>query len=217
MIGSKSLLWRATLAVAILGCTPQVRAADTNGWYVGAGVGRSDVKRATSWGQLADSALLASGITSSTIVGSHDTAWKFFGGYQFNENVAVEAGYTDLGRFDGTTAISKPATATATGKWDASSPLNVAAVGIAPIKGGFSGFAKAGLALTKLSVSITPPSPASLSATRTQLLLGVGFKYDFAKSFGVRAELERFNNVGDGANTGQSAINVWSLSALYRF
>ena len=29
---------------------------------------------------------------------SKDTAWKFFGGYQFNRNLAAELGYTDLGK-----------------------------------------------------------------------------------------------------------------------
>jgi hypothetical protein len=35
--------------------------------------------------------------------------------------------------------------------------------------------------------------------------------------FGLRAEFERFNNVGDGSDTGQSPIHVWSLSAQVRF
>jgi hypothetical protein len=37
------------------------------------------------------------------------------------------------------------------------------------------------------------------------------------KAIGPRGEFERFNNVGDGSTTGQSAVHAWSVSALYRF
>ena len=217
MINRQSLMFNTILVAASLSCTLGVQAADDSSWYIGAGFGTSDAKRTTSWGQQADIALRANGITSNTLVESHATAWKFFAGYQFNPNFALEGGYTDLGRFSGTTTVTAPAAGLATGKWEASSPLNLAAVGIYPVRDRFSVFGKLGLALTKVNVSITPPAPANLSATRVQPLLGVGLRYDFTKAFGVRGEFERFNNVGDGSNTGQTPINVWSLSAQYRF
>ena len=217
MMNWKSLMGQGLLAIAGLNCALAVEAEDGSGWYFGAGVGRSDAKRTTSWGQLADATRSINGVSGNTVIGSHDTAWKIFAGYQLNQNFALEGAYTDLGRFNGATVINAPAAATASGKWDASSPLNVAAVGILPIWNRFSVLGKAGLALTKLSVSLSSPAAANLSATRTQLLLGAGLKYDFTKAFAVRGEFERFNNVGDGSNTGQTAIDVWSISAQYRF
>jgi OOP family OmpA-OmpF porin len=205
------------LAAAGLGYALGLQAADEANWYIGAGFGRSDAKRTTSWGTTADATLFINGITSSTLVDSHDTAWKLFGGYQFNENFALEGGYTNLGKFGGTTTITAPAAGLAAGKWKARSPLNLAVVGTYPIKDRFSVLGKLGLAVTKLTVSIAPPAYANISATRVQPLLGVGLKYDFTKAFAVRAEFERFNNVGDGSNTGQSNINVWSLSGQYHF
>ena len=50
-----------------------------------------------------------------------------------------------------------------------------------------------------------------------QPLLGLGVKFDFNKQFSMRGEFERFNKVGDGDKTGQTPINVWSLSAQFRF
>ena len=217
MKNRKSLMWNGILAVASLIYALGGLAADESSWYIGAGYGTSRAAKTSSWGQVADATLSANGFTSNTVIDSHDNAWKFFGGYQFNENWAVEAGYTDLGRFLGTTAISAPAAGTATGKWDASSLLNVAAVGIIPVKDRFSVFGKLGLALTKVHVSISPPAAATLSATRVQPLLGVGLKYDFTKTFSMRGEFERFNNVGDGSITGQTPINVFSLSGQFRF
>ena len=52
---------------------------------------------------------------------------------------------------------------------------------------------------------------------RVQALLGAGLTYDVTKQFSVRTEWERFNNVGDGSTTGQTAIDVISLSGQFRF
>ncbi len=214
-MNNKSLLWTCLLMVAGLGGAPGLHAADEAGWYAGAGVGRSDVKRASSWTQVTGANLLARGLVSSTVIESHGTAWKLFGGYQFNENLAVEGGYHDLGRLKGLTVITAPAS-TLAGRWDAYA-ASVAVVGSYPVVNRFAVFAKGGLALSRLTVDVPAPALYSPSATRVQPLLGVGVKFDFMKSFGVRGEFERFNNVGDGSTTGQSAVNVWSVSAQYRF
>ena len=185
-------------------------------WYAGVGVGRADAKRTTSWAQTMDAALLTGGFTSSTLVDSHGTAWKLFGGYQFSEIFAVEAGYHDLGRYTGSTTIAAPRASLASGTWDASA-ASIAAVATLPIVNRLSAIAKGGLAVTRLKVSFTGPVAFSPNETRVQPLLGAGLKFDFTKQFAVRGEFERFNNVGDGDKTGQTPINVWSVSAQYRF
>jgi OOP family OmpA-OmpF porin len=214
-MNNKSLVWAGLLAVVSLCGATGIEAADDPVWYVGAGGGRADAKRTSSWGQVADASLLNSGITSSTQVESHETAWKIFGGYQFNQNWAAEAGYTDLGNYRGTSSISAPAVAAAGGNWQAYA-VSVAGVGIYPVTDRFAVFGKAGLAGTRLKVNVSG-TQYSPSATRAQPLLGVGGRFDVTKVFGVRAEFERFNNVGDGSSTGQTPINVWSLSGQYRF
>lgn len=211
-----SRIWACVAALAAFVAVPGVQAADDPGWYAGAGIGRTDVKKTSSWTQVTDAALFRSGFTSNTLIESHDTAWKLYGGYQFNEHFAVEGGYHDLGQFKGTTIVSAPAASTAGGKWAAYAG-SIAAVGSYPIAGRFSVLAKAGLAVTRLKVDLPVPTPFSPSATRVQPLLGLGVKFDFNKQFAMRGEFERFNNVGDGDRTGQTPINVWSVSAQYRF
>jgi OOP family OmpA-OmpF porin len=203
-------------AVLVFGGVQYAGAADDAGWYVGAGGGRSEVQRPGSFGQVETGILQQTrGISSTTQIDSHDTAWKIFGGYQFNENFAVEAAYHDLGSFKGVTTITAPAASVAPGKWDATAG-SLAAVGMYPLVKGLFVMGKAGLAVSELKVSV-PGALYSPSVNRVQPLLGVGLKYEFNKMFGLRAEFERFNNVGDGSDTGQSPIHVWSLGAQVRF
>ena len=211
---NKSLVWSVVLAVAVLGGATEAQAADDPAWYAGAGVGRGDAKRTNSWANQTDAFLFTRGVTSSTLIDSHETAWKLFGGYQFNDIVAAEVAYNDLGRFKGVTSISVPAPAsTAGGTWDASA-LSISAVATYQLASRFGLLFKGGLAVTRLKASV---SQLNANETRVQPLLGVGVKFDVTKVIGLRGEFERFNNVGDGDKTGQSAINVWSVSALYRF
>jgi OOP family OmpA-OmpF porin len=214
-MNNKSLIVTCLLGFAGLGCAPGIHAADEPGWYAGAGAGQASVKKTSSWAQVTDATMLVSGFTTNTVIKSNDTAWKLFGGYQFNENFAVEGAYHDFGRFDGVTVVAAPASST-TGTWKAYA-ASVSAVGIYPLAHQFSVFGKIGLAGSRVKVDVPAPVPYSPSATRFQPLLGVGIKYDINKAIGLRAEFERFNNVGDGSKTGQSPINVWTVSGQYRF
>lgn len=222
MNNRKFLLWGGIVAALGPGCALDAQPADDSGWYLGAGAGRSDARRTTSWGQLTDATLRANGVTASTVISSHDTAWKLFGGYRLNENFAAEGGYTRIGRFAGTSVISAPAAASAPGTWDAYA-LTAAIVGIAPIAKQFSAFGKLGLAYSRLSVSVAAPGAGGATVlvnpnnSRVQALVGAGLTYDVTKQFSVRTEWERFNNVGDGSTTGQTAIDVISLSGQFRF
>jgi OOP family OmpA-OmpF porin len=214
---NKSPLWSLLLTVLMFIGATGAPAADDPAWYVGAGVGRTDVKRASSWASQTDAALSTSGVTSTTLVDSHDTAWKLFGGYQFNEFIAAEAGFYRLGDFNGVTSISAPAPASVVGgSWDAKA-VSISAVATYPIVNRFGLLFKAGLAASRLEVNVSAPTGFSRSETRVQPLLGLGVKFDVTKNIGLRGEFERFVNVGDGSTTGQSSLNVWSASALYRF
>src|SRR3954471_9634437 len=96
----------ATAAMAALAAlaAPMAHAQDT-GWYAGGNIGRATVRiddpRITS-------GLAGEGLATTSIDDrDHHTAFKVFGGYQFNPNVALEGGYFDLGRF-GYTAHTTP-------------------------------------------------------------------------------------------------------------
>ena len=104
------------LALA-LGIAITPAAVQAEGWYAGAGFGQSKVD--------VDCDLDISCSANDTA-----TAWKLFGGYQFQRNFAVEFGYVDLGKatLSGTDSVLGTTSASfeATG-------FNVAAVGFLPV------------------------------------------------------------------------------------
>lgn len=189
--------------------------ADDSGWYMGANIGESRAKiddaRITS-------SLLGTGFTTTSIADDNrDTGYKLFGGYQFNENFALEGGYFDLGRF-GYTATTVPA-GTLTGSIKLKG-VNLDAVGILPITEKFSAFGRLGLnyAQTKGSfsgtgaVNVLNPTP---SKNDTNYKYGVGLQYAFTKSFGMRIEAERYRINDSVGNHGD--VDTYSLGLIYRF
>lgn len=150
-----------------------------SGFYGGLGIGRSDSNLA--------------GATDST-----DSAWKAFGGYQFNKYFAVEGGYIDLGKASvfGLSFDSKA--------WQA------AAVGSLPITPQFALTGKLGLARTETDVSLFGTDH------NNDPTYGLGLRYDFNRQFGVRGEWERFRASGNPL-AGNSDIDVYTVNALFRF
>jgi hypothetical protein len=54
------------------------------------------------------------------------------------------------------------------------------------------------------------------SATGTDLTYGFGLKFDFNRDFAIRAEWQRFKDVGDSNTTGQGNIDFIGASLVYR-
>jgi len=194
--------------------------ADDVGWYVGGNIGQSRAKiddvRITS-------SLLGGKFTTTSIIDdNHDTGYKLFGGYQFNKNFSVEAGYFDLGQFGYTATVTTPLPATPgtlTGQIRLKG-INIDAVGILPITENFSAFGRVGLNYAQArdsftgtgSVTVLNPTP---NKNDTNLKLGLGIGYDFTKSLGMRAEVERYRINDAVGNRGD--IDVISLGLIYRF
>jgi OOP family OmpA-OmpF porin len=82
------------------------------------------------------------GLTSTINDDNKHLSYKLFGGYQLNNNFAVEAGYFDLGEF-GYTATTAPA-GTLVGKIKLKG-LNFDVVGKVPLADKFSAFGRVGL------------------------------------------------------------------------
>jgi hypothetical protein len=106
MLGGVSLLLfkfvqrrHAVTILAMLGIVAaQARADESNSWYAGGqfGSARSDV----SAGAI-DRALANQGYTvTSDVSNKSRDAWRFHGGYELTNWLAVEAGYSDLGEVD---------------------------------------------------------------------------------------------------------------------
>jgi OmpA-OmpF porin, OOP family len=189
--------------------------ADDIGWYGGANVGQSRAKiddaRITS-------GLSAQGISTNSITDDdRDTAYKIFGGYQFNRNFALEGGYFDLGKF------GYAATTTPTGTLNGNSRvkgLNLDLVGLLPITGRLSAFGRAGVAYADVRDSFSGTGATSMSNSNphkrdANYKLGVGLQYAFTDALAMRAEVERYRINDAVGNRGD--IDLVSVGLIYRF
>jgi len=115
-----------------------------------------------------------------------DTGFKFFGGYQFNANLAVEGGYADFGE------ISFSTPGLFVGKADATS-IFAHAVGILPLNAQWSLYGKAGLHFWDSTESGQVPIgvPFSVSDDGVDFTYGFGAEAKFGK-FGLRLEWETY-------------------------
>ena len=162
--------------------------------------------------------LVGPGLTINSITSQdRDIAWKAFGGYQFNRNLAVEAGIFSLGTFDFTT------TTTPAGKLQGQTQvqgINLDLVATMPISDRLSGLARVGGQYARTRGEYTGsgavgPFHNTPSDRRTNLKVGVGLQYEFSPAFLMRGEVERYR-VSD-AMGGRDHVNAFTLSAVFPF
>lgn len=189
--------------------------ADDYGFYIGGNLGQT---RATIDDERIDANLRAKGFISVSIADdSRSTGGKLFGGYQFNNYLAVEGGYFKLGKF-GYTATTVP---TGTLRGDSKMQgLNLDLVGRLPITESFSVFGRAGVNYASVrdnfsgtgAVVVQDPTPSKREAN---LKLGAGLEYAFNKALSVRAEVERYRINDAVGNHGD--VDMVSVGMVYRF
>ena len=181
-------------------------------WYVGASVGRA--KYDLSAADL-DAAFASAGITSSTSIDDHDTAYKAYVGWQFHKNFGIELGYADLGKFDVNSTITAPVASTVNA--DASvDGFALSVVGTLPVTDNFSVIGRLGAYFWNVdgagvvNVGATAVN-LNLDDSGTSALYGIGAQYDFTKNLGARAEYEVYSDVsGDD-------IDFLSAGIVFRF
>jgi len=206
-------------ALGLVGCavmgSPYAVAADDAGWIAGLSVGQS---RAKIDDDRITSSLLGAGLgTTSINDDNNDFAYKLFGGYQFNKNFALEAGFFDLGQF-GYTATTSPL-GTLSGNIRLKG-INLDAVGILPLADKFSVFGRLGLqyAAAKDSfttsgavAALTNPNP---NKDALNYKFGLGAQYDFTKSVGLRVEAESYRVNDAIGNLGN--IDMYSVGLVFK-
>lgn len=99
---------------------------------------------------------------------------KIFGGYQFNPNVAVELGWTQLGKSD-----------TASGRVEGNGAY-VDLVGTAPLDNNWSLLGRIGATQMRVNTNFGDDSGS------TGLKLGLGAEYALSKTLALRGEWERY-------------------------
>ncbi len=187
---------KSTSIIAVLGLAAAFAlpaAAQTRGGYLGFSAGQSDIK-------------------FSCATGPCDTKgrdYKLFGGFQVHPMVAVEVGYSDLGK--GTFGASNiKATAwdvSAVGKWGV--PLGAQGIGLAVLArlGAYSGEAK----------QTTASTGADVKHSTTSVTYGAGLQADLSRILAVRGEWQRFNKMGGGGLGQKADVDAWTVGILWKF
>lgn len=184
-------------AVLSLGALLAASQASAQGFYIGGSIGQSDADDGNAIPDL---------ITSGTVDGS-DTGFKFFGGFQFNQNLGLELAYVDLGE---ATYSGNFLGAPVTGGSVETTGFNVSAVGTVPVNPSFSLFGKVGFFMWEAKArDITAGAPFSGSEDDVDLSFGFGAAYHLNKNFSVRAEWEQFEAV--------DSISLLSIGVAYKF
>ena len=183
-------------------------------YYGGISVGQSKTD--------VDSGALTSGLlpgvsAASSTSDEKDTAYKLFGGYQFNRNLAIEGGYFDLGN-NSFNAMTSPA-GTLAGETKAHG-LNLDVVGTLPMTERLSALARIGAHRTWSKSTFSGTGAAAAVAGNSKRAdsgyqLGLGLQYELNPSMWVRGELERYrikDAVGQRAN-----VDLLSVSLVFPF
>ena len=191
-------------------------AAQEGGYYYGGlSLGKSQAKideeRITA-------RLLASGLTTTGMSkDERDTAFKLFGGYQFNRNLAVEAGYFNLGKF-GFTSTTTPA-GTLNGQIKLQG-FNLDLVGTLPLTENLSAIGRVGAQRASARDSFSGTGAVTVlnanpHKSEVNYKFGAGLQYAFSPSLLMRAEAERYR-INDAVGN-HGGVNLFSVSLVIPF
>jgi OOP family OmpA-OmpF porin len=162
--------------------------------------------------------LLGAGLsTTAMTLDERDTAYKLFGGYQFNRYFGLEGGYFNLGKF-GFTSTTVPA-GSLTGNIRLQG-LNLDLVASLPLSERWTVLGRVGAQMAQAddrfagsgAVSVLNPNPRKREVNAK---FGGGLQYAFSPSFLVRAEAERYRVNDAVGNHGN--VNTVSLSLVFPF
>lgn len=205
------------LSLAGLGpllCAP-VLAQDSPYFYGGAGIGQS---RAKFDEQRITDSVIPTGVTSTSISSDdRGNGYKLFGGYQFNRNFGVEAGYFDLGKFSFSSTTSPAGTIDGNIRVRG---LNLDLVGTLPLTERFSALARIGAQHTRTRDEISGTGAAAGVGTLQRdggrhVKLGAGLQYEFSRAMFLRGEAERYR-VKDGTGS-RADVDLYSVSLVFPF
>ncbi len=162
------------LAAFTLGLASQVASAQesNNYYYLGVGLGPSAIGfNSDDFG--------TQSVASIKSTATSDTGYKLFGGYNFNENWAIEAGYANLGRFAYKWTASTDAlyfNNIYTFDYKAASWFT-AVKGALPVTGQLKAFGKLGVTVNKSQDTYTHDTSRNMPIGLPACLPGIGVCY----------------------------------------
>ncbi|MES2898304.1 MAG: OmpA family protein [Pseudomonadota bacterium] len=183
-------------------------------WYIGAGIGQS---RASVDEKRLRSALSANGETVSAFkTDERDVGYKLFIGKQINQYFAVEAAYTDLGKFGFNSATAQGGVLNGTADFRS---VNLDLVGTLPLSQRFAVLARLGMNYTKTNTkfsgnrlaAVTNKNPTDSAANAS---FGLGLEYKFSEAVAMRGEATR-HRVNDAVGN-RGDVDMYSLSLVYK-
>ena len=149
-----------------------------------------------------------------------EVAWHVFLGYQVCRFFAFEGAYTSLGSFESEFQVIEDP-----GRFDAElepHAWTVSGLVTTPPWKGLSAFGKVGAAFWKADLDVDNQIGAGVlargdDASGVSVVWGFGGRFFFTRHLGVRAEWERFENVGSNSATGRSDYDVVLGSVVVSF
>jgi OOP family OmpA-OmpF porin len=156
------------------------------GFYAGVGVGKASI-------EIDDAGF-----------DSDDTAFKVFGGYNFNPNFAVELAFIDGGKPDESFGLGSVEVAV--------DGINLSALGRLPVNETFSVFGKLGFASYDVEFKgrVGNRVVASDDMSEEDLSYGIGAAFNLGTSVELRAEYEAID-VSEGS------FSLLAVSGIYKF
>lgn len=177
--------------------------AEGGGFYLGGSLGKAESKEDAC-------TALASPGSGFSCDRKGEGAWGAFAGVMFNQYFGVEAGYHNLGKI---LEVANPTTGDRA--WVRSYIGDVVAVAALPVNS-LAFYVKAGgyYARNTMTGSFVPGDTKS---TTKQWTYGAGVGWEVFKHAGLRAEYQRFNNIGGQEIGFRTDVDVLSLGAYLKF
>ncbi|MBC7700112.1 OmpA family protein [Aquabacterium sp.] len=195
--------------------TANVSSFASSYYYGGLSIGQS---RAKIDEQRISASLLAGGLTTSAMSrDERDMGYKLFGGYQFNRNWAVEAGFFGLGQF-GFTSTTVPS-GTLNGELKLQG-LNLDLVGTLPLSERLSVIGRVGAQGARARATFSGTGAVGVvdahpRKNAVNYKFGAGLQYEINPSFFVRGEAERYRINDAVGNRGD--VDLFSVSLVFPF
>ena len=236
------------LVASIVAIAANSAMAESGNWYIGAGAGMSSYKDWLSQEDITafknEFRVVDLGFVNFDGAESSDSedkasGFKLFGGYAFNENIAVELSYIDMGEVDANSSSSgtffDSAGNPTVGDLFATAKASVDAFTLDanlsyPIASFAALFVKAGVYTADAELELSAGgsvSAGSVNDSRTEsstgLHYGIGANFKVTDAVGLRAEWERLDNVevdrldNVGAGDGESDVDLISAALIYTF
>lgn len=194
---------KSKFAALVLGLAFSAQAlAEGGSFYFGGSLGKAESKT---------DACFQDSSTGFTCDRKGEGAWAAFAGIMVNKYFGVEAGYHNLGKI-----VEVANDATGDRAWVRSYIGEIVGIAAFPIGDSFSIYAKGGGYYAK-STQTGSFIPANTESTTKQWTFAAGASWDVFKNAGLRAEYQRFNNLGGQEIGFRTDVDLMSLGAYLKF